>query len=390
MSDFAQTGLICTLQQLAPNPAPHLEAELLELALHRPIGLVLPCHAAELDQPALLHIREELRAANWLHDIVVSFNGLDSGGWQHAQRFFGGMPQRLHLLWNDGPQLGPLLTQVQGSAAHGKGLNLWAGIGAVLSMHPNAILLTQDCDVLSFRRENLARLAYAAAHPELGFSFAKMYYSRATDRLYGRVTRLFLAPLLQAVVRVAGHHPLLDFLRSFRYLLAGEIAIGSDLAAALPIDSSWGVEIGMLARVFRQVDPRTVAQVDGGSGYEHRHHPAEEGGSLARMAREISQTLLAALQREGCGGTDFTWEAVGEAYLKEGHQAVQRSSALARINGLPHDADAEIRLVELFATELLGSAVPYSAPLPSWDALRVQNPDWVAAFARELTLLTNV
>lgn len=382
MSDFAQTGLICTLQRLKPGHAARLEAELEELAKRRQIVLILPCHGAELRRPALHHIREELHAARWLGEIVVSMNGLDEEGWRYAREFFGDLPQPVRMLWNDGPVLGPFFAPMQGLAPHGKGLNLWAGIGAVQARSSHALLLTQDCDVLSFRRENLVRLAYAAAHPELRFAFAKMYYSRATDRLYGRVTRLFLAPLLQAVVRFSGHHPLLDFLRSFRYPLAGEIAIDSGLAAALPIDSSWGVEIGMLTEIFRQIDPRVVAQVDGGGGYEHRHHPASEGGALTRMVREISQTLLVALQQEGCGGTVFGWETMGNAYLREGHLAVQRSAALARINGLPFDADAEIRLVELFASELLHGAAVRAAPLPSWSSLRTQHPEWVSVFSR--------
>lgn len=382
MSDFAQTGLICTLQRLASGNDSQLEQELKGLAASRPIALVLPCHGAELGQEALHHIRDELRPAEWLSRIVVSFNGLNSDEWQKAREFFGDLPQPVQMLWNDGPALGPLVDEIRDGAPHGKGLNLWAAVGAVSSWSPDALILTQDCDVLSFRRENLARLAYAAAHPDLGFGFAKMYYSRATDRLYGRVTRLFLAPLLQAVVRYAGHHPLLDFLRSFRYPLAGEMAIDSRLAESLPFDSSWGVEIGILAEIFRQIDPRDVAQVDGGSGYEHRHHPAAEGGTLSRMVRELGQTLLIALQQEGCGGSAFSWLAISDAYLREAQQAVRRSSALARINGLPYDQAAEMRLVELFAGELLRSGGSRPVPLPSWSALATQRPDWVAAFAK--------
>jgi glucosyl-3-phosphoglycerate synthase len=235
---------------------------------------------------------------------------------------------------------------------------------------------------VSFRRENLARLAYAAAHPDFGFGFAKMYYSRATDRLYGRVTRLFLAPLLQAVVRFAGHQPLLDFLRSFRYPLAGEVAIDSALAAAVPFNSSWGVEIGLLTEIFRQIDPRNVAQVDGGGGYEHRHHPAAEGGTLSRMVREISQTLLVALQQEGCGGSEFNWHMIRDGYLHEAKQAVRRSSALARINGFAFDEDAEAGLVEIFGNELLAERSIRSVPLPSWSSLQAQRPTWVESFDR--------
>ena len=37
-----------------------------------------------------------------------------------------------------------------------------------------------------------------------------------------------------------------------------------ELAAALPVSSGWGLEIGQLCEVFRRADPREVCQVDGG------------------------------------------------------------------------------------------------------------------------------
>jgi glucosyl-3-phosphoglycerate synthase len=146
------------------------------------------------------------------------------------------------------------------------------------------LIVTQDADVTSFRGSTLARLCAACVHPQLGYHFSRMYYSRVTDRLYGRVSRLFLTPLLQAFIRVAGHHPLLDFLASFRYPLAGETALRTALAAELPLGASWSLEIGMLCEVFRRADPREICQVDGGTGYDHRHHPLSEGGALLRMA----------------------------------------------------------------------------------------------------------
>src|SRR5204863_692618 len=125
------------------------------------------------------------------------------------------LPIRQTFLVNDSP-----------GVPAGKGRNVAAAF-AHLAGSDCAIVATQDCDVASFRRADLARLCYAVAHPQLGYRFAKMYYSRVTDRLYGRVSRLFLAPLLHAVVRVAGHQPLVDYLLSFRYPLAGEVALTS-------------------------------------------------------------------------------------------------------------------------------------------------------------------
>jgi len=37
----------------------------------------------------------------------------------------------------------------------------------------------------------LARLVYPVVHPAIDFEFSKGYYARVSEKLYGRVTRLF-------------------------------------------------------------------------------------------------------------------------------------------------------------------------------------------------------
>jgi glucosyl-3-phosphoglycerate synthase len=55
-----------------------------------------------------------------------------------------------------------------------------------------------DADIVNFRREMLARLVLPALDPIVDFDFVKAYYARYSDSLHGRVTRLFLSPLLAA------------------------------------------------------------------------------------------------------------------------------------------------------------------------------------------------
>jgi glucosyl-3-phosphoglycerate synthase len=77
VSDFAQTGLICTLQRLNDAHLPRVEAELTELAKARSIALVLPCHGRDLEQPAFARLLDELRGAVFLREIVLSVNAAD-------------------------------------------------------------------------------------------------------------------------------------------------------------------------------------------------------------------------------------------------------------------------------------------------------------------------
>ena len=330
MSDFAQSGLISTLQRLNDAHLPCIESELSELTKDRKIALVLPCHAPDLELPALAHIGAELEGAGFLDAIILSVNGL--------------APEQ------PVPAFGFATSVLSHSTAGGKGANVAAALAELLKQGRHDIIALHDSDVTSFRRADLARLCYAVAHPELGYRFAKAYYSRVTDRLYGRVSRLFLAPLLHAVVRVAGHLPLVDFLLSFRYPLAGEVAFTRELAAQLPPTSGWNIELSHLCEVFRRVDPRDVCQVDGGTGYDHKHQPA--GTALADMAVEIARELFTQLATEGVNTATAFRSAVARAYRREASHALRRSAALARINALPFDFTTEQSIVESFATRL--------------------------------------
>jgi glucosyl-3-phosphoglycerate synthase len=308
---------------------------LCELARKKSIALVLPCHAADLDKPALAHIAGELTGVGFLREVVLSVNGIEPR--EFGSRFGGRSPvPDSTIIWN--PPGG------------GKGHNVASALARVCEEGRHEIIALQDCDVASFRRADLARLCYAVAHPDLGYRFAKAYYSRVTDRLYGRVTRLFLAPLLHALVRVGGHHPMLDFLLSFRYPLSGEVVMTRELAAQLPVCSGWGVEISQLCAVFRCADPREVCQVDGGSGYDHKHQPAAT--ALVAMAAEIAGTLFAELAVEGLPADRPFRAAVASTYCREAAHALSRSASLARINALPFDAREEQAIVDAFAAAL--------------------------------------
>lgn len=384
MSDFAQAGSICTLQRLNDHHLPALEAELAGHAAGRPIALILPCHASELGSPALRHLCQELRGAHWLSQIVVSLNGLDAAAFTAARRIFGELPQPVRLLWTDAApareSLGALLDRGAAELPLGKGLNVWAALGLLCAEGRAAVAVTQDCDVASFRRESLARLCAPCVHPRLPFAFAKMYYSRVTDRLYGRVSRLFFAPLLQAILRVAGHLPLLDFLLAFRYPLAGECALALPLARDLPCDPGWGLETAMLCEVFRHAEPEQVCQVDGGAGYDHKHQPALADGGLVAMCGEIARAGLTQLAAEGCTVDGRFRSALLGAYRREGAQALRRSEALALMNGLPFDAAAERAIVEAFASQLATEPGRPRPPLPAWSRLLRERPADAARF----------
>ncbi len=387
MSDFSQDGLICTLQYLSNTNRAELETRLDARA--RPITIVLPCHARDLAGPALVNILDEIGRAQFVSEVILTMNGLDKAGFSEALRLVAGLPQPSRVLWNDGPRMLGIWADAATAGLRpvnpGKGFNVWTAAGLIQARGRPGVVVTQDCDVLSYRSEMSLRLCSAVADTELDYDCAKACYSRVKDRIYGRASRLFLAPLLRALLRVVGHHPFLDFLLSFRYPLSGEWAATTELLSALPMYGGWGFEIGMLYELFHNTDPRKISQVDPGGEYDHAHQPihGEGGRGLAPMAKDIATTLFFHLSREGVFIDASFIHAVHLSYEAEARWALKRYKDLARINSLSFDDASEQQAVEAFAKSLPNpdDLCLSESALPSWNSIAISHP----CLADELT-----
>ena len=113
MGDFYQNGIITTLHNLADRPLSELEAELETFSAQRPLGLILPSLYSELEGEALPHILEELKPASYLSEIVIGLDRASEDEYRKALAFFGRLPQRHRVLWNEGPRLQALDAQLQ-------------------------------------------------------------------------------------------------------------------------------------------------------------------------------------------------------------------------------------------------------------------------------------
>ena len=92
-----------------------------------------------------------------------------------------------------------------------------------------------------------------------------------TNRLHGRVTRLYFTPLIRSLQQVAGLNLLLTFLDSFRYPLAGEFTMVRDLAGSTRYARRLGLEVGVLSEIYRNCALRRICQADIADAYEHKH-----------------------------------------------------------------------------------------------------------------------
>jgi len=193
----------------------------------------------------------------------------------------------------------------------------------------------------------------------MDFEFSKGYYARVTDRIYGRVTRLFYTPLIRTLKRILGYSPFLEFLDSFRYPLSGEFALISPLARGIRISPTWGLEVSLLSEVYQNTTVQRVCQVEIIETYEHKHQvlqkeKPEEG--LIRMASDIAKALFRVLSQDGIVMSRSFFRTLCSAYVQESRVAVEKYHALALMNGLTYDRHEEIEAVEAF-TGSLGRAV---------------------------------
>ena len=390
MSDFYQTGEVATLHSLDNNGLERLEGELEQFGKASPIALVLPALYSEFEGQAMKRIRAELARVRYLRQIVVTLGRADEEQFDSARRFFDDFPHEVTFVWNSGKAMQRLYRLLDDNGLSvgedGKGRSCWMAYGYVLASAACDVIALHDCDILNYDRRLLARLCYPVANPNLGFEFCKGYYARVTDRMHGRVTRLFVTPLVRSLLSFMPNQPFLRYLDSFRYALAGEFAMRAELARANRIPGDWGLEVGVLAEIYRNRSVKRVCQADLSDNYEHKHQPLsadDAGKGLMRMASDIAKTLFRTLASEGIVFTEGMFCALQVHYVRMAEDTITRYYADARLNGLEFDRHAEEQAVAAFARCLgLASACyledPLGKPLiPNWNRVVSAIPDFL-------------
>lgn len=389
MADFYQTGVVTTLHRLSPDGQPRLERELEQFSKARPIGLVLPALYAEFETPAMRGIVDELAKVRYVREIVVALGRASLAEFQKAQDFFDGFPFPVTFLWMDGDRMKSLFTLLNenglSAGADGKGRSCWMAYGYLLAMAECEIVALHDCDIRNYRRELLARLCYPVSNPNLGMEFCKGYYARVAGGMNGRVTRLFMTPLIRSLQSIAPGVPFLQFLDSFRYPLAGEFAMQTNLARVNRIPGDWGLEVGVLAEIHRNCSPARTCQVDLADNYEHKHQPLSPNDAakgLRRMSCDIAKSLFRTFAGEGHVLTHDHFRSLVVRYVRMAEDTINRYYADAMINGLTYDRHSEELAVATFAGSLREAAEeftrdPLGLPLiPNWNRVLAAIPDF--------------
>jgi glucosyl-3-phosphoglycerate synthase len=261
-------------------------------------------------------------------------------------------------------------------------------IGYALS-DPNAYAFAlHDCDIVNYNRDIPAKLFYPIVHPALDFEFNKGYYSRVTNKLHGRVTRLFYSPLLKALKLTYKTSNYLDYMDSFRYALSGEFAFIRTLARGIRISPTWGLEVSTLSEVFDKTSVRRICQTEIMESYEHKHQELKNSepqkeleGGVAKMSIDIALTIFMIMSQRGVTFSRESLTTLRTAYFQESRKAISRYDALAKFNNLDFDRKKEIEAVETFDKALSKACEdfikdPLGVPsLSAWISVRSVLPE---------------
>jgi glucosyl-3-phosphoglycerate synthase len=389
MADFHQNGIITTLHNLDHRSLEEIEAELVRFSHQRPMALILPSLFSELQTEALPNIVKHLQQVPYLSQIVIGLDRADQQQYEYALNFFSTLPQKHRVLWNDGPRLRAIDADLQklGLAPEepGKGRNVWYCMGYVLASGQAESIALHDCDILTYHRELLARLIYPVANPMFNYEFCKGFYARvANHQINGRVSRLLVTPLLRALKHVFGESPYLNYMDSFRYILAGEFSFRRDVLNDIRIPSDWGLEIGVLSEMHRNYANNRLCQVDIADVYDHKHQDLsmeDRRAGLSRMSIDISKALFRKLATQGVVFTQESFRTIKATYYRFALDFVETYRNDAIMNGLKFDIHGEEVAVEVFAANIIEAGrmfleQPMETPfIPSWNRVVSAVPD---------------
>lgn len=368
-----------------------MEKELTEFNRHRPIALVLPITPTELTAPAINGILANLKEVPYLNEIVITLGRTSNPeDLEKTRELFSILPQKKQIIWASGPAVGKLYKLLEDNdlpvGDDGKGRSAWTAYGYILAKEESKVIALHDCDIVNHSRELLGRLCYPVASPNIDYAFCKGYYARVTDRMHGRVTRLFVTPLIRSLEKIFGHLPFLVYMDSFRYPLAGEFSMLADLARINRIPSDWGLEVETLAEVYRNYSLRRVCQAELCETYEHKHQPLSAENpktGLMKMSIDIGKSLFRNLAIEGSILSESVLNTLVINYLRTAKDAIKRYSDDSAINGLIFDRHQETIMVEAFtkAIQIAGKDFLenplYSPLIPNWNRVTSAIPDFL-------------
>ncbi len=365
-----------------------LETRLIELSEESATAVLIPALYEELERPALTTIRDHLKNCDFVKTVIVCLYANSIEQYTKTVEFFATLPQKTLIIWENGPRVRKLLEILKSKGLDllnfkGKGMAVWLGLG-VASLEAEAIAL-HDADITTYDKSYPLKLLFPLLEKEFGIAFNKAYYARLGEyprTLHGRVVRLFVTPLLTTLIELFGYNDYLRYLSAYRYPLSGEFALTSDLALNTRIPGNWGLEIGLLAEVYRNVALKRVAQIDLGI-FEHKHQNLGQSTNegLQKMCRDILCSILRTLtETEQVVLSMDHIHALRIKFRREAQDFTRQYFMDARFNSLDYDRHQEEIITEVFEQLIVEAGQhffldPSGAQIPDWTRALAVTPD---------------
>ena len=391
MGDFSQNGIISSLHDFGTKSTKDIEKDLLKFSKERKMELILPSLYSELEGDALPKIVSEISKINYISHIIIGLDKANRKQADKAHRFFKKLKTPFSILWNDGPRLKKLHNELRkknlAPNEHGKGRNVWYCLGMCIARDNARSVALHDCDIKTYDRRLLAKLFYPVVNPLFNFEFCKGYYPRiANGKMNGRVARLLVFPLITALEKTIGKSDYLEFMKSFKYPLAGEFSFRRNVLPELRISSDWGIEVGVLSEMQRNFSPNNICQVDLADTYDHKHQDLSANNDkkgLSRMSTDIIKTLIRKLATQGNSFSLETFRSLKATYYRSALDLIDTYRSDAEMNGLKFDSHNEEKAVELFALNIMKAGEsffknPMDTPfIPTWSRVKSAIPDFL-------------
>ncbi len=379
MADFFQNR-VPTFTILREDALPEMEEQLMRASRRVRAGVIIPALYSDLISPAMQGIIEVLAQIPYVHRVFISLDRANRQEFHQAMDVVAPLGEKAVLLWNDNPAVRAIIAEIERTlpvGPRGKGQAVWTALGYVLAGEDVDVLAFHDADIVTYDRAFLARLLFPVM--VLRYQFAKGFYARFKDRLFGRVVRLFYFPFVHSLREIFGELPFLAYMSDFRYPLSGEFATFLDIAREIRFPSDWGIEVGILAEIYRLLPPQRVCQVALTHRYDHKHQKVgtDARTGLLKMVADIARTFFTQLAAQGLVLNEEFFHTLKLTYLTEARELVGVYESLARMNGLTYDLHAELSAVEAFAEALTYAfedfhRYPFGSPMiPSWRRVDV-------------------
>ena len=399
MGEFSQNGVVANLHDFSTRTTDQIEKDLEKFSKTRPMELILPCLYSELEGDALPKIVNEISKTKYLNHIIIGLDKANKLQAKKAWKFFKKLKVPFSILWNDVPKLKKLDKELKkidlAPKQWGKGRNVWYCIGMAIARDEARSVALHDCDIKTYDRRLLAKLFYPVENPLFNYEFCKGYYPRIADnRMHGRVARLLVNPLLTAMEKTIGKSDYIDFMKSFKYPLAGEFSFRRNILPELRISSDWGIEIAILSEMQRNYSSNNICQVELADNYDHKHQILsikDSSKGLSKMSIDIIKTLVRKLATQGYSFSKETFRSIKATYYRSALDLIDIYRSDAQMNGLKFDSHNEEKTVELFALNIMKAGElffesPMDTPfIPTWHRVKSAIPDFLDRFKESVT-----